>query len=82
MNEIFICFSCGTHVSQGEYVEEIVCNKCSDMRQPDATGILVEKEDLDYIWFLMDTEGFYDLLTPRDYKRLHEIKKKYIGGKS
>jgi len=34
-------------------------------------------EDCDYIWFIMENEGIFDLVTPGDYKRLHDIKKKW-----
>ena len=34
-------------------------------------------QDLDYIWFIMEEEGIFDTVTPGDYKRLHDIKKKW-----
>ena len=35
------------------------------------------KIDFDYIWFIMEGEGIFDSVTPGDYKRLHDIKKKW-----
>ena len=40
--------------------------------------IIVELNvDLDYIWFIMESEGIFDVVTPGDYKKLHAIKKKW-----
>jgi len=37
------------------------------------------QSDFDYVWFIMETEGIFDSVTPGDYKKLHVIKKKWEG---
>ena len=34
-------------------------------------------EDYDFIWFIMETEGTFDEVSPEVYKKLHNARKKW-----
>lgn len=44
--------------------------------------MLVRKEDLKYLQFIVENEDFYDDVTPGDYKKIHEIWKRYLNDES
>ena len=66
------CKYCKYFITHIENCEE----KCA--YYADGMKLIAEfKTDFDYVWFIMEGEGIFDSVTPGDYKRLHDIKKKW-----
>lgn len=66
---LYLCKNCGNEISHVEF-------------EVQKLSIDVRKEDLKYLQFIVENEDFYDDVTPGDYKKIHEIWKRYLNDES